>query len=255
MKISRIVTLAIAAMLVASSAFAHRVYIEPQAKADKPWQSPESDDFSFANPMVLDNIWGSKSIFGYLTQGDVDVYQFSVTPGGPVFPFKMLIAMALTPACNQTKNNYVNIALVGPGLPEPTRELPFDIPVGYGVIVKENPVVEGGVERAIFNEPNSNIAWFLPEGMTEACIKDKTNPVPLATCDLTNTFAQPVFAPYTPHYLVVWDDGGNKQDYTLGIGVVEKGYVYQTPDEPLVYNNAHLHTPCITPYPGNCAAE
>jgi hypothetical protein len=250
MKSTSAAVLFFAAFTTTQTALAHRVYFEPQAKAEKPWQSPQQDDYSLENPAQLDNIWGSKALFGYLTAGDVDFYMFTINPADTFFK-KMLIAMPLSPACNQTKNNYVNIALVGPGLPSPTGPLPFELPAGYGILVKENPVAAEDEQRDIFYEATSNISWFLPQGMTQQCITAQLPPPipPMATCDLTNIFAQPIFAP-VPYFIVVWDADGVPQDYTLSVGVVDSGYYYETPDQPLTVNNAHLHTPCTAPYPG-----
>ncbi len=231
-----------AILLNAIPASAHRVYFEPQAKVEAPSATPASQDYSFENPGILDNIWGSKAIFGHLTSGDVDVYSFTVGADEPVSR-RTLIAMAMSPACSETRDDYVHIAVVGPNLSAPVQSLPFAVPPGYGVVVKENPVVAKGVDRATFHETTANISWFLPSGLTQSCIEDRNGP-PMSTCEMSSIFSQPFFTTDMPHYIVVWADGDKAQDYTLSVGVVDSGYYVRTPDEHLTHNNAHLHGAC-----------
>lgn len=253
MKSIRIVLVTTMALLVASAGFAHIVYFEPQEKAAKPWQSPASDDYSFENPGVLDNLSDSKAIFGWLDNGNVDVYKITLDDETPLYD-RYPVAMTLSPACNQTKNNYVNIAMVGKNFPPPTVDLPFALPEGMGVVVKINPRYYKGAERPVFYEPTANISWFLPKGMTEQCMMGNPPTVPpMATCDMSNiiAFTPPYALPLQNgiYYFVVWADDARHQDYTLSIGYSDE-YYYRTDDEYLTYNNAYLHTPCTEPYPG-----
>jgi len=255
MRSIRIVVLALTALLIARSASAHRVYFEPQEKAEMPWWSPETDDYSWENPGVLDNIWGNKAIFGWLDFADYDVYQFTLDDTTPPFG-RALVALQMSPACLLTQGNFVSVALLGPGLPTPPETLPFELPEGMGAIAKINPEFSWCEERPIFYEKVANISWFLPEGMSEQCIMGNPPSVPpMATCDLSNIIVTPrPPAPQLPngtYYIVVWSEQIVPQDYTLAIGFIDAGYYQKTPDEPLTYDNAHLHLPCSEPYPWN----
>ena len=227
----------------APAARAHVVSFEPQEKLAQPGQGTPADDYSLASPRILDNLWGSKAIFGYLDAGDVDYFQFTLAAGDS----RLLAALPLTPACEETKQNYVNIAVYGPSLPapDPAITLPFSVPIGMGAIVKLNPEVPAGQERPIFYEPTSNTTAFLPLGATNTCIW--TTP---GACDWSNALATNLTADGT-YMIVVWAQSGQAQEYWLSVGIVDTGYYVKTADEPLTYNNAYLHSPCTQLFPSD----
>jgi MYXO-CTERM domain-containing protein len=222
---------------------AHVVSFEPQEKLPQPWLGAPADDYSVASPRVLDNIWGSKSIFGYLDAGDADYFQLTLAAGDS----RVLAAIPLTPACAETRQNYVNIAVYGPGLPapDPAIELPFTVPDGMGTIVKLNPEAPAGQDRPIFDEPTTNTTAFLPLGATNTCIW--TAP---GTCDWSNSLAFTLPASGT-YVIVVWAQNGQAQEYWLSVGFVDTGYYVKSADEALVYDNAYLHTPCTQLFPSD----
>src|SRR5690349_8503822 len=99
---------------LAGSALAHTPSIEPQATYTFPALAPASKDYSASSPRVLASVTMSQAIFAYLTPGDVDYYQFTLTPAdfarGPV----LVAASALPPGCFEYQHVYPVTALMGP---------------------------------------------------------------------------------------------------------------------------------------------
>jgi hypothetical protein len=137
---------------LSSNALAHNTTIEEQALYRIPAWAPPQADYSWESPRVLDNVVDSQAVFAYLTWGDVDVYQFTITPqdvqNGPV----LVSASALPPGCFEYRWEYPVTALIGPqapspmgppGLPspDPSLQLPFEVPAGMGVVFADNPWV------------------------------------------------------------------------------------------------------------------
>lgn len=227
-------------------AFAHNLFVEPQTLLENPSQAPTEDDFSFAAPFLIDNVIDSRAIFSYLTPGDIDVFEFEVTPADVAFGPVFVSASALPPACQETRDHYPVTALMGPvpGFPQPPpASLPFEVPPGMGVIVADNPVIEEG-GRPIFDldtaepELNLGIGWFLPLGLTQECLL--INPF---LCNFSNTIAQPVFAPGI-YSIIMWNPDGKEQDYTANIGFSEENLIRSPEIEDLIRDNALLHTSC-----------
>jgi MYXO-CTERM domain-containing protein len=228
-------------LLVARQGAAHVVWFEPEAKATEPWLAPAADDFSADHPCLLDNITGSKAIYGFLDVGDVDFFQFTLDAPEAGAPVSALLgAFALSPACVETVDNYVSVALIGPGLPVPDAgvTLPFAVPAGMGVLVKINPMVPAGQSRPVFYEPMSRTSSYLPLGATNDCIW-KT---PWA-CDWSNSLA-PMLQTAGTYTIAAWANNNLRQDYLVSIGFKDTGYYYKSADEPLTYDNAWLHYPC-----------
>jgi hypothetical protein len=84
---------------------------------------------------------------------DIDVFHFEITQ-------ELLVYLEIiVPVVNSYYDEFVPwYALVGPNLPKPSQELPFDIPEGYGAIIKEN--LEPGVERETFYEPFGGKSYY-----------------------------------------------------------------------------------------------
>jgi MYXO-CTERM domain-containing protein len=236
------VGLVVGLLLMARQSAAHVVWFEPQAKAKEPWLAPAAADFSADYPFLLDNISGSKAIYGFLDVGDVDYFQFTLDASDAGAPVSALLgAFALSPACEETVDNYVSVALIGPGLP-PVADagvtLPFTVPAGMGVLVKINPTVPAGQSRPVFYEPTSRTSSYLPLGATNYCIW-KT---PWA-CDWSNALVPTLQAAGT-YTIAAWANNDVRQDYLLSVGFKDTGYYYKSADEPLTYDNAWLHYPC-----------
>jgi hypothetical protein len=226
-------------------ASAHSLFVEPQTLLETPSEASAEDDFSFEAPFQIENVSDSQAIFSYLTPGEIDVYEFEVTPqevagGRPV----LVTASALPPACQETVNNYPVTVLMGPGLPSPSVDLPFDVPPGMGVIVANNPKVGLGEKRPIFDmdftEPllNLGIGWFLPQGITQDCLLNHPY-----LCDFSNSIALPVFVPGI-YNIIVYDPAGKAQDYTANIGSSEENRIPNSEVEDLIRDNNLLHTAC-----------
>ena len=121
-------------LCVANLAIAHVPYIE-------------KEDFSEEHPFVVhDSIENSIAIYAWFDTGaDVDVYAFEVKSTVRVY------AQALVIACPSLGNLLPWFAVVGPRLPAPEEELPFNLPDGYGAIVVKNK--NPGEPRDTFYEP------------------------------------------------------------------------------------------------------
>lgn len=220
-------------LLSATTAAAHVPYLEPEVV--RHWGHPvEGDDFSFEHPFIIPSgtISNSKAIFAYLSYGDVDVYQYTLQEG-ETLPW--IICAALAPACRMYRNTYPSIALLGPGLPDPGEDLPFDIPEGYGAVVAHQTKVPPWEERPVLSlsadVPGVNISWFFP-----------------STPDTDFVFADNITVP-GEYYIVVWNPTKLPCDYTANIGLQE---VFSVEDKvresviiPLYSDQKLLRFPCI----------
>ncbi len=233
-------------------ALAHTISIEPQALHTFPRFAPPSADYSFTRPLVLTSVVDSQAIFAYLSPGDVDVYQFTLTEqdvaNGPV----LVSASALSPGCVEYLNVYPVTALLGPQSPNPQGPpglpawdgrvwLPFAVPDGFGVVFADNPKQCYPQRRELFTQQDpgaGTLSWFLPKGLTQSCLLENQG-----TCDFSNTIAQPVFYPGT-YSIVMWNPTGAPADYTANIGYDESNYESRQELEALVRDNALLHRPC-----------
>ena len=91
---------------------------------------PGGDYGSFDNPQVVPQPWFMWFVMGELqTPDDIDVVTFDYKAGDR---FKVEVFI---PAHNELRTFSPNIALVGPGLPQPSVKLPFDLPRGMGAVV------------------------------------------------------------------------------------------------------------------------
>ena len=121
--------------------------------------------------------------------GDVDWVRFEVDS-----PMK-LKASLLVPQRPEFLDFYPAFAVVGPGLPAPEADLPFDLPEGCGAAVL---ISEPKAEREKFHEPFSNTHYY--RGFEE--------------------FEQEVTVPGT-YYIVVWHPAGEYGDYVVTYGEKE----------------------------------
>ena len=222
-------------LLAAVAAMAHVPYLEPEVA--RRWGPPAAgDDYSFENPFIIPSgtIFNSKAIFAYLSYGDVDVYQYTVQEGETV---PWMICASLTPACRRYRHTYPSTALLGPGLPEPdpSEDLPFAIPEGYGALVGHQTRVPPGEERPVLSlsadVPGANISWFFPAGPQTDFV-----------------FVDNITVP-GDYYIVIWNPTKLPCDYTANIGFAE---VFSVEDKvresviiPLYSDHKLLRFPCV----------
>jgi hypothetical protein len=249
--------LSVGFMTVSGAALAHNTSIEPQAEYSIPFFAPTSADFSWAHPDVLPNVTDSQAIFSYLSYGDVDWYQFVVTPADLAFGPVLVAASALPPGCLEYQNVYPVTALLGPqapspfgppGLPAPVagQSFPFTVPAGMGVVMANNPRIPYPQKREIFALEEGDlgdISWFLPKGLSQNCLLNAQ-----WLCDFSNTIAQPVFYPGT-YYIAMWNPTGIPTDYTANIGYSEANFTPNPEAEAEIRDNGLLHRSCHDPYP------
>lgn len=101
------------------------------------------------------------AVYAYLNSGsDVDVYRFVVSQkeisekGGV-----RLRVRANMPACKDAPEFLPWLAVAGPGLPQPTEDIPFTLRAGYGAVVVKN--TEPGAERNYFYEQYSKKSYYI----------------------------------------------------------------------------------------------
>jgi hypothetical protein len=99
------------------------------APAEMPILEP-GDYGGFDDPQPVPEPWFMWFVMGKLhSESDIDVSTFDY-PAGQRFKAEMYI-----PAHDDLKEFSPDIALVGPGLPQPNEPLPFQLPQGMGAIV------------------------------------------------------------------------------------------------------------------------
>jgi hypothetical protein len=155
----------------------------------------EYKDYNEEKPIyVWKMIEYSKAFYAWLENDgvnpceDIDAFKFKIR-NQPKHVYIELIV----PVVDEYYKDFVPwFALVGPGLPEPNQTLPFDIPSGYGVIVKEN--VEPGTEREIFYEPFGGKSYYVGPIFEEDISKSGT------------------------YYIYCWDPYEKGGDYVLVFG-------------------------------------
>ena len=143
-----IFTFLLSILIISSSISAHVPYIEyKDYNEDKPFY-------------VWKMIEYSKAFYAWLeTDGenpceDIDVLKFTIRNK----PKNVYIELIVPVVDDYYEDFLPCFALVGPGLPEPDQDLPFNIPSGYGVIIKEN--VELGTKRELFYEPFGGKSYY-----------------------------------------------------------------------------------------------
>jgi hypothetical protein len=200
-----IFTIAVVMLAAQSTAFAHVPYLEYR-------------DLSESRPFVVPKtIEQSMAVYAWFrTAQDVDVYEFEVTEPVRVF------VESLVPMCPGYENLLPWFAVVGPGLPPPGIELPFEVPPGYGAVVVPN--LEPGETRDTFYEP-FGAKWYY-EGPE---------------------FDETAITPGT-WYIYYWDPSGAVGDYVAVLGYIEQ---FERSDiiralfyTPRIRNDEELHVDC-----------
>jgi hypothetical protein len=150
----------------------------------------EEEDYTEAAPFEVRDVDQSKALYGWLADEDVDFYSMELAEPALIYTH------TLVPRCREYRDFPVHYALTGPGMPEPSVSLPFELPPGHGAIVVRDERA-GGPARPVTYEQFSARHYFEgPELEYEARV------------------------PGT-YRMVVWSDGG-EGDYVAVIGRAEK---------------------------------
>jgi hypothetical protein len=182
----------------------------------------ERSDYSEQNPKIVwKMIEFSKAFYSWLENDginpceDIDVFKFKIRSN----PKNVYIELIVPVFEEYYKDFFPWFALVGPNLPPPDQELPFDLPDGYGAIVEEN--VEPGTERETFYEPFGGKSYYY-------------GPI------LDMNISEP-----GTYYIYCWDPYQQGGDYVLVIG---KGEFFGPIDiirsiinTIIIRNNGELH--------------
>jgi hypothetical protein len=174
----------------------------------------EHFDFTTSHPFIVKKLVSqSKAVYSWLEHNDtnpcddIDMYQFKIRK-----PMKMYVEL-IVPVVGDYYINFVPwFAIVGPGLPNPGQELPFELPSGYGAIVKEN--VKPGDPRKTFYEPFGNKSYY-------------KGPIFDEKLNVTGTY-----------FVYCWDPYKSGGDYTIVLGSLEIW-------GPLDIIRAMIYTPMI----------
>lgn len=181
----------------------------------------EHYDFTEDKPFIVrKTVSQSKAVYSWLEHNDtnpcedIDVYQFKIKR-----PMKMYVEL-IVPVIGAIYKDFVPwVAVVGPGLPDPGQELPFELPNGYGAIIKEN--VKPGEPRETFYEIFGNKSYY-------------KGPVFFEKLNATGTY-----------FVYCWDPYKSGGDYTMVLGNLEiwgpldiiRAIIYT----PLIRRGAELH--------------
>ncbi len=182
----------------------------------------EHIDFSVEQPFqVRKSITQSIAVYSWLkTDGvnlstDIDVYSFTIKNK----PLRIYIEV-IVPICNGYYANFTPcFALVGPKLPLPNQELPFNLPQGYGAIVKID--TKPGSSREQFFEPFGSKSYY-------------QGPVYDETINISGTY-----------YVYYWDPYHKGGDYVAVLGYKEQfpplDILRALINTPLIRNDFELH--------------
>lgn len=190
---------------------AHVPYLERHdVTSEQPFQVRRSITQSIAVYSWLETDWEHPST-------DIDVYAFTINHE----PLRVFLEV-IVPECDGFYSNFTPwFALVGPGLPEPGQELPFEIPAGYGAIVKED--VPPGTPRERFYEPFGG-KWYLQGPRFDETINQSGT--------------------YCVYYWDPYQQGG---DYVAVLGYKEQfpplDFLRALINTPLIRRNLELHLP------------
>ena len=159
----------------------------------------ERTDFTFEKPFIVKkSIEQSIAVYAWLetdqmhTSTDIDVYTFTLE----ISPVRVYLEV-LVPVCDGSYQNFTPwFALVGPGLPDPNQSLPFEIPEGFGVLVKEN-ILSGDFRETLY-EPFGR-KWYYKGPIFDETLNISGN--------------------YSVYY---WDPNGHGGDYVAVLGYKEQ---------------------------------
>jgi hypothetical protein len=211
MKRSIILSFAFACMCLClfPTVIAHVPYLERRdSSAQQPFQVRRSITQSIA-------VYSWLQTDGVNPSTDIDVYSFTIKDQ----PLRIYLEV-LVPVCDGYYANFTPwFALVGPGLPPPNQTLPFNLPLGYGVIVKQdNPP---GSPREEFYEPFGGKSYYQGPRFDE-------------TVYIWGTY-----------YVYYWDPYQKGGDYVAVLGYKEQfppvDILRALINTPLIRHNLELH--------------
>jgi len=194
----------IVCLLLSSIAHAHVPYIEGK-------DYPEGPDF------VVTDVDQSKAFYAYLDEDDIDGFEIVLDEPGRIY------VSTLVPFCREYAYFDVNFALIGAGLPAPTKPLPVDVPGAQGAIV-HIAEFNNWADRPFMYEMFSDRKYF--DGRSYTYKK----------------------APAGTYRLVIWHQDGLPGDYIAIIGRAEsfgpsdmKLAVINT---PIIRRKDEMHSAC-----------
>ena len=212
----RVAALSMVVLLCSSGllAVAHVPYLEREDyTADAPFEVRRTIEQSIAVYAWLEND-------GVNPCTDVDVYQFSISEPSRVY------LEGIVPVCRQYQNFSPWFALVGPELPLPEYEIPFELPEGYGAVVTPNELPEEG-ERGSFYEPFGGKSYY------NSSVYDEV-------IEVSGTY-----------YVVYWDPLEIGGDYVAILGRAEiwglRDIIRGLLVTPLIRMDMELHVDCEEP--------
>jgi len=198
------------------------IFFLPKVLAHVPYL--EHRDFSVEQPFrVRRSITQSIAVYSWLKTNelniseDVDVYSFTINNK----PLRVYLEV-IVPVCNGYYANFTPwFALVGPGLPSPNQTLPFNLPQGYGAIVKQD-IAPGG-EREQFYEPFGGKSYYQGPRFDEIV-------------NISGTY-----------YVYYWDPYEKGGDYVAVLGYKEQfpplDILRALINTPLIRHDYELHLP------------
>lgn len=200
-----------ASLFLIPTVLAHVPYLERRdSSAQQPFQVRKSITQSIAVYSWLETDWVNAST-------DIDVYSFAIKDK----PLRVFLEV-IVPVCDGFYVNFTPwFALVGPGLPPPNQTLPFDLPGGCGVIVKQD--LPPGSPRQEFYEPFGGKSYYQGPRFDE-------------TINITGTY-----------YVYYWDHYQTGGDYVAVLGYKEQfpplDFLRALINTPLVRRGYELHLP------------
>jgi hypothetical protein len=190
---------------------AHVPYIERRDSTfEKPFQVRKSITQSIAVYSWLETDYVHPSM-------DVDVYSFNIKDK----PLRIYVEV-IVPVCDGFYANFTPwFAIIGPGLPPPNQTLPFEIPQGYGVLVK--PDAPPGSAREQFYEPFGGKSYYQGPRFDETLY-----------C-------------WGTYYVFYWDPYQKGGDYVAVLGYKEQfppvDFLRALINTPLIRHDKELHVP------------
>jgi hypothetical protein len=184
----------------------------------------EHQDFTVDQPFqIRRSITQSIAIYAWLQTDyihpstDIDVYTFQIHRR----PLHVHLEI-IVPVCNGYYTNFTPwFALVGPRLPPPNQTLPFNLPQGYGAIIKED--VRPGQPREKFYEPFGGKWYYQGPKFDEVMNNSGT------------------------YYVYYWDHYQTGGDYVAVLGYKEiflpMDIIRALINTPLIRHNQELHLP------------
>ncbi len=197
--------------LIAAPAIAHVPFLE-------------TSDYTAERPFVVHDIDQSKALYGWLGAAeDVDFYSMPVSE-----PARIQLR-SLVPMCAETQKFRVTYALVGPGLPKPAAELPFELAPGDGAIVVADSLADAAERPTVYEKITGRYYFLGPELEYEAALPGE-------------------------YRMVVWGD--QPGDYVAVIGAAERFSAsdmwHAAREMPTLRRARELHAVC-TALPGKAS--